>query len=195
MHTYYTFPTDIPQCSSNFLTYEAFKQKVLEANINDVVRRDGQLRIFPDISFACSGNLTKWIVAGQVGNNVGAELQIWRRSNVGQNNYTLVNSSVLPVSISGFANVYNYTPNPPLEFHEGDILGVYQRGGGGGGGRVRVYYQETTGPANYQKSTGNVGPPLGIEVLTGPSLVTDEYDYPLVTVEIGEPCNVCTYRL
>ena len=148
------------------------------------------MRIFPDISFSCSGNLTKWIVAGQTGGNLGAELQIWR-SNVGQNNYILVGSSVLPVSISGFASVYNYTPNPPLEFQEGDILGVYQRSSGMM--RVRVYYQETTGPANYQYSTGNVGPPLGMEVLTGPSLVTNQYDYPLVTVEIGEPCNVYTY--
>ena len=156
-------------------------------------RRERQLRIFPDISFTCSGNLTKWIVAGETDDNkLGAELQIWRRSNVGQNNYTLVGSSVLPVSIRGFAGVYNYTPNPPLEFQEGDILGVYQRSGGGGG-RVRVYYQETTGPANYQYSTGNnVDPPLGIEVLTGPSLVANQYDYPLVTVEIGEPCNVYT---
>ena len=155
-----------------------------------MVIQEKQLRIFPDIGFTCSGNLTKWIVAGEVGGNVGAELQIWRRGNVGQNTYTLIGSSVLPVSISGFANVYNYTPNSPLEFHEGDILGVYQRGGG----RVKVYYQETTGPANYQHSS-NVGPPLGTPVLTGPSLVTDEYDYPLVTVEIGEPCNVFTYRL
>ena len=153
-----------------------------------MVRREGQLRIFPDISFTCSGNLTKWIVAGQTDDKLGAELQIWRRSNVGQNNYTLVGSSVLPVSTSSFAGVYNYTPNPPLEFQEGDILGVYQRGGGGG--RVRVYYQKTTGPANYQVSTDIVDPPLGIEVLTGPSLVTDQYDYPLVTVEIGESCNV-----
>ena len=155
-----------------------------------MVRRERQLRIFPDISFTCSGNLTKWIVAGETDDQLGAELQIWRRSNVGQNNYTFVGSSVLPVSTSSFAGVYNYTPNPPLEFQEGDILGVYQRNGM----RVKVYYQETTGPANYQHSS-NVGPPLGTPVLIGPSLVTDEYDYPLVTVEIGEPCNVFTYRL
>ena len=110
---------------------------------------------------------------------------------MGQNNYTLVGSSILPVSTSSFVGVYNYTPNSPLEFQEGDILGVYQRSGM----RVKVYYQITTGPENHQESTGNVGPPLGMEVLTEPSLVTDEYDYPLVTVEIGEPCNVYTYIL
>ena len=145
-----------------------------------MVKRERQLRIFLDISFACSGNLTKWIAAGEAGNKFGAELQIWRRSNVGQNNYTLVGSSVLSVSSNSFVGVYNYTPSTPLEFQEGDILGVYQHGGGG---RVQVYYQETTGPANYRHSV-NTDPPLDIEVLTEPSLIT-QYDYPLVSVEIG----------
>ena len=130
---------DNPQCSGNFLAFEAFKQKVLEANIYNVVRRKRELRIFPDINFMCSGNLTKWIVAGEASDDtLGAELQIWRRSNIGQNSYTLVGSSVLPVSSNSFVGVYNYTPSTPLEFQEGDILGVYQ-----------VYYQETTGPANH----------------------------------------------
>ena len=182
MHTIllpYSIPTDVPWCTSNFLTFEAFKQKVLEANIYHVVKRERQLRIFPDISFTCSGNLTKWIIAGEDGYD-GAELQIWRRSNVGQNNYTLVGSSVLSVSSNSFVGVYNYTPSTPLEFQEGDILGVYQHSGSA---RVKVYYQETTGPANYRHSV-NTNPPLDIEVLTEPSLI-NQYDYPLVSVEIG----------
>ena len=144
-----------------------------------MVKRERQLRIFPDISFTCSGNLTKWIIAGEEGYD-GAELQIWRRSNVGQNNYTLVGSSVLSVSSNSFVGVYNYTPSTPLEFQEGDILGVYQRSGSA---RVKVYYQETTGPANYRHSV-NTDPPLNIKVLTEPSLI-NQYDYPLVSVEIG----------
>ena len=149
------------------------------------------MRIFPDINFTCSGNLTNWIVASKKDDSKGAELQIWRRSNVGQNNFTLVGSSVLPTSSNSFVGVYNYTPSTPLEFQEGDLLGVYQRSGSG---RVTVYYQETTGPANYRHSSDlSMTPPLGIEVLTGPSLVTDEYDYPLVTVEIGESCMQCTH--
>ena len=137
------------------------------------------MRIFPDISFACSGNLTKWIIAGEAGYD-GAELQIWRRNNVGQNNYSLVGSSVLPVSSNSFVDVYNHTPNPPLEFQEGDILGVYQHSGSE---HVKVYYQKTTGPANYRHFT-NMDPPLNIKVLTEPSLI-NQYDYPLVSVEIG----------
>ena len=158
-----------------------------------MTRRSNELRIFPDINFTCSGNLTNWIVASKKDGSKGAELQIWRRSNVGQNNFTLVDSSVLPTSSNSFVGVYNYTPSTPLEFQEGDILGVYQRSGSG---RVRVYYQETTGPANYRHPSDlSMTPPLGIEVLTGPSLVTDEYDYPLVTVEIGESCMQCMHTI
>ena len=180
---------DTPQCSGNFLAFEAFKQKVLEANIYNVVRRKRELRIFPNINFMCSGNLTKWIVAGEASDTLGAELQIWRRSNMGQNSYTLVGSSVLPVSSNSFVGVYNYTPSTPLEFQEGDILGVYQYSGSD---RIQVYYQETIGPANYRYSSDlSMTPPLGIETLTGPSLVKEEYDYPLVTVEIGEHYRTC----
>ena len=162
------------------LKFLRIKQKVLEANIYDVVKREGQLRIFPDMSFACSGNLTKWIIAGEAGHD-GAELQIWRRSNVEQNNYTLVGLAQVCCQYHRIALcVYNYTPNPPLEFQEGDILGVFQRSGSG---HVRVYYQKTTGPANYQRFT-NMDLPLDIEVLTELSLST-QYDYPLVSVGIG----------
>ena len=134
-------------------------------------------------------NLTKWIIAGEDGYD-GAELQIWRRSNVGQNNYTLVGSSVLSVSSNSFVGVYNYTPSTPLEFQKGDILGVYQRSGSA---RVKVYYQETTGPANYRHSV-NTDPPLDIEVLTEPSLI-NQYDYPLVSVEISVPTSTTVSTL
>ena len=57
-------------------------------------------------------------------------------------------TSVLLATDSNNDNVYEHIPDPPLEFQEGDILGVYQRGGGR---RMRVYYQETTGPENYRR--------------------------------------------
>ena len=74
--------------------------------------------------------------------------------------------------------MYEHIPDPPLQ--EGDILGVYQRGGG----RMRVYYQETTGPENYRvPGSLNINPPAP-DALTGATLVVSQYDYPLVTVEI-----------
>ena len=177
--------TDMPQCAIAFLDFNSFQQKLLKMNLYQTVTKVKQLRIFPDISFMCSGNLTMWIIAGKTDVMVGAELQIWRRgtTSMDQNNYTLVGSSVLPVSSNSFVGVYNYTPNPPLAFQEGDILGVYQRNGSD---RVQVYYQETTGPANYHYSSDtNVDPPLGIANFTDPVFAGD-YAYPLVAVKIGE---------
>ena len=157
------------------------RNKTYKVNIYEAKSRNRQQRVFPDINFTCSGNLTKWIVGGEVGNLVGAELQIWRKNDGSVRDYTRVDYSVLQASDPENDNVYEYTPNPPLEFQEGDILGVYQRGGDN---RMRVYYQETTGPPNYRRVGNlNTDPPVS-STLTGATLVTDKYDYPLVTVEI-----------
>ena len=152
---------------------------------NDLLRRV-EHRIFPDISFTCSGNLTKWIVGGTVGSALGGEVQIWRRNNGSENDYTKVGYSILNATDPDNDNVYEHIPDPPLEFQEGDILGVYQQRMNDSNIRMRVYYQETTGPANYRR-TGHldVAPPAPA-TLTGATLVVSQYDYPLVTVEICE---------
>ena len=98
------------------------------------------------------------------------------------NSYTKVGSSVLQATDSDNDHVYEYTPNPPLEFQEGDILGVYQQSGED---QMRVYYQETTGPKNYRRHNNLTVDPAAPDTLTGATLV-NQYDYPLVTVEIGE---------
>ena len=45
-------------------------------------------------------------------------------------------------------NVYEYNLSTPLEFQEGDILGVYQPQDE----EFRVYYQDDAGPENYRES-------------------------------------------
>ena len=128
-------------------------------------------------------HLTKWIFGATYDRKLGGELQIWRRTGAGQNNYVLVDSSVLPPGSQKAAGVFAYIPNPPLEFQEGDILGVYQRGGSD---RIKVYYQETTGPVNYRRPGDvDVNPPLNENTLIG-AIPVNQYDYPLVTVEIGK---------
>ena len=68
---------------------------MLDVNINEVTRRERELRIFPDIRFTCNGSLTKWMLGGETNINAGAELQIWR--NMGQDKYSLVGTTVLSV--------------------------------------------------------------------------------------------------
>ena len=152
------------------------------------IRRLVEHRIFPDINFTCSGSLTKWIVGGTIGNVLGGEVQIWRRNNGSENDYTKVGYSVLNAADPDNDYVYEHIPDLPLEFQEGDILGVYQQRMEG---RMRVYYQETTGPANYRR-TGHldVAPPAPA-TLNDSTLVVSQYDYPLVTVEICKQLLLC----
>ena len=168
-------------CTNGFVSYETLKNKAYDVNIFNERPRRVQHRIFPDINFTCSGNLTKWIVGGTVGYGIGGEVQIWRRNNGSENDYTKVGFSILQATDPDNDHVYEYIPDPPLEFQEGDILGVYQ-----GRGNMTVFYQDTTGPANYRRP-GNVDVvPPAPATLNGATLVVSEYDYPLVTVEIGE---------
>ena len=84
--------------------------------------------------------------------------------------YTKVNCSLLPFSTPN-GNVVEYIPNSPLEFQEGDILGVYQPRQQN---NALVYYQERDGPVNYQDDNA-----LSTATLGNPH---NQYDYPLVTV-------------
>ena len=173
------FYTDPPGCTSaSFYTPEELRQNTLEVNINSVVVRDQQQRVFPDISFTCNGSITKWIVGAGTGGGSSppSELQIWRRSG---SEYTKVGSTQLTAQNStNNSNMYEYIPSQPLGFQEGDILGVYQRDDSS----IVPYYQENTGPENLRQS-GLVS--TAPNSLTAPPQAA-EYDYPLVTVETGE---------
>ena len=165
-------------CTDGFPTPEELRQKALEVNINSVVARDRQQRVFPDITFTCNGSITKWIVGAGTGGGSSppSELQIWRRSGL---DYTKVGSTQLTAqSPTSDPNVYEYIPPSPLGFQEGDILGVYQRDGSS----IVPYYQESTGPENLRQNGLVSSAPNS---LTAPPLAA-EYDYPLVTVEIGK---------
>ena len=146
-------------------------------NINGVTIRDRQQRVFPDISFSCNGSITKWIVGAGIGggSSPSSEIQIWRRS--GADSYTKVASTQLTAqSPINNSNVYEYALSSPLGFQEGDILGVYQREDSS----VVPYYQESTGPQNLRQFGKH---DFALDCLIGAQAT--EYDYPLVTVEIG----------
>ena len=173
-HTY-LLHTDSPSCTGNFLTRSALRQGALRVNINDAKKRDREQRLFPDITFTCNGSITKWIVGAKTENSdLLPELQIWR--NNGGTSYTKANFSLIPSNATVIGNnVVEYIPNPPLEFQEGDILGVYQPRQQDSA--LVVYYQERDGPANYEGNSAQSDVTLGNPI--------NQYDYPLVTVEIN----------
>ena len=116
-------------CLNGFLSESELRQQILQVNINGVVSRPRQQRLFPDIKFTCNGFITKWIVGAQI-RTTGIttelpEMQIWRRLAT-DNIYTKVGSSLLTNGIASNSNVIEYTPVSPVEFQVGDILGVFQ---------------------------------------------------------------------
>ena len=110
------------------------------------------------------------------------ELQIWR--NTGGSNYTRIGFSRLPAGPL-VSNTTEYIPNPPLEFQEGDILGVYQPRNDDS--TFVIYNQEFNGPANYREGSS----PLSTVTLGSP----DFYDYPLVTAEVSTGKNIILHIL
>ena len=90
--------------------------------------------------------------------------------------YTKVGfNTFTPNKVNIVLNVHQYIPNPPLEFQEGDILGVYQPTEISSG--MELYYQTFDGPSNY-KSEDKINT---ANIQTLPVC----YEYPLVTVEIS----------
>ena len=144
-----------------------------------MVSRPRQQRLFPDIQFTCNGLITKWIVGAQARTNRTRmpELQIWR--NVSGNTFTKISSSLLIPNETDNSNVHEYTPNPPLMFQDGDILGVYQPEDSQS--QLVLYYQDNTGPVNYRQSELEND---SLSSFTYSGTPANEYDYPLVSVEV-----------
>ena len=138
-------------------------------------------RLFPDITFTCNGFITKWIVGAgdiDIGEQQNTQVQIWRRGT--SNEYSRVGATPLVLVGTSYPNVYEYLLNPPLEFKEGDILGVYQPDKSDN--LQKLYYQKYTGPLNYART--NIKSPPSWAVLDSNSLATQLY-YPLVSAVVS----------
>ena len=171
-------------CTGNFLSPSELRQNVLEANFDGVRRRENQQRLFPNIYFTCNGSITKLIAGVEIGggNTPLAQMEIWRRDLVNANTFSLVNSILLEMTAPIMNNVIELTLDSPIEFQEGDILGVYHPRRSET--TVIFAYQERDGPENYR-----VDNPLSSTVNIDGTL-SNQYDYPLVSVEISTSAGI-----
>ena len=153
--------------------------------VNGVKRKNRAQRVFPDIHFSCNATITQWIIGGEMrmGSQNFLELQVWQGSN--DDEYIRKSFSIIDhFNATENSNVYEYSPNPPLEVQEGDALGVFQPGENDG--PLTIYYQENSGPFNYGNPSG--GSNAADDAYTSLSIDTPlgENDYPLVSVILGE---------
>ena len=82
------------------------------------------------MNFTCNGSITRWIFAADFkemsDSSLYSELQIWRPISDGQ--YSKVETTIL-MSSKNSSKIYYNSPNTPLHFKEGDIVGYYQSKG------------------------------------------------------------------
>ena len=176
-----------PQCVQGFLNEEAVRIAV--DAYTSIRTHERQQRIIPGIKFTCTGTLTKWIIGArrtvtQANNPRYLQLQIWRQRRGSSNTYDRTTfSDITALNATDDLNVYEYIPNPPLEFQVNDILGLHQP-------RIRdtevvVYYQIGGGPQNFRRSNRN-SPLTSISASGGN---TGDKDLPLVAVDINGKMN------
>ena len=176
-----------PQCVQGFLNEEAVSiaaDVYATSDTYSIRTRQRQQRIIPGIKFTCTGTLTKWSIGAQrtvteATNPRHPQLQIWRLRQRSTNTYDRTTfSDITELNATDDLNVYEYIPNPPLEFRANDFLGLYQP-------RIRhteveVYYQSGGAPHNFVRS--NRDSPVTRNFRTGGRVGND---LPLVTVEVN----------
>ena len=86
-------------------------------------------------------------------------------------------------------NLYEFIPQTPLQFQEGDIFGVYSDRTDGE--RLVLYEQRESGPTNLRINNSLDSPPSTIGL--SHSFLTVNNDFPLVTVEISLFYTVFVY--
>ena len=168
-------------CVSSSINATVIKENAL---LIHEVRQAGERRqyIYPEMKFSCNGSVTKWIY-GAIDQNRSTgdlpELQIWRQT--GPNSYNKQGSSLVTANISIAPNVYEYYPVTPLEFQEGDILGLHVCDNNNS--QLCLYEQKESGPLNLL--IDNEVNSLPSSTING-ILTTDEANnFPLVTVIIS----------
>ena len=88
---------------------------------------DKELRVVPDWTFNCSGNITSLLLGVDIrtGETEYPEVQTWKRNG---NQFTRVDSRTIMLSPGNFSasGVFQYHLTTPLPVVAGDMIGVYQ---------------------------------------------------------------------
>ena len=177
-----------PRCVQGFLNEEAVRiaaDVYATSDTYNVRRHERQQRIIPGIKFTCTGTLTKWIIGAQITLTQATnhlQLQIWRRRGSSNRYDRTTFSDITAVNATDDLNVYEYIPNPPLDFQANDILGLFQS-------RIRdtqvaLYYQIGGGPQTFRIASRD-SPLVNINA-PSPSYA----NLPLVAVEVNGKLNI-----
>ena len=138
--------------------------------------------LYPEMVFYCDGIVTKWIFGGIAVHSSHKrrlpELQIWRKINI--NSYIKIASSSVNGSTMIGPNLYEFIPQPQLQFQKGDIFGIYAPNENET--PLILYVQSKNGPQNVMFDSND----SLTEIHEINARAHKRMDFPLVTAEIGE---------
>ena len=189
-------------CSKGFLSLDNINDLLLsESDVFSFKQHPQEQRILSGISFTCSGSVTKWIIGAQRKPSITAvlhpDLQVWRcsvlvdKDNIDcdrEGNSTISGA----VQVEGHPNVYQYTPDPPLEFESGDVFGLYQPDSLTS--QLEVVFEDTSPGGITIRVEGLSSPLTSISDMDNSLDIEDgggDNDFPLITVETSKV--TCTF--
>ncbi len=149
-----------------------------------IQEEEREQRLIPGINFTCHGFITKWILAAMwANNNVYPELQTWNSTD----GITYTKQGATTFSLEGGSTevtYYEYSPNPPHEFNDGDVLGIFIPMEP----RYKLFFERTdSGPENYVEDMADGA---GSDFTTNTNTVQTTNAVPLIAVEF---CELYTY--
>ena len=153
---------------------------------------DGKFRLIPGMSFTCNGMITGLLLGVDIRSKSNADgrteypvVQVWRPGS--GDSYTRVAMQEIRLAAGDFSpdGVFQYNLTTPIDFLNGDVLGVYQPSEGES--IVRLYrHSQSNAPVSYELGENPV--PSSLPVRLGDLSIQDEglviLIYPITT---GEP--------
>ena len=138
--------------------------------------------LYPEMVFYCDGIVTKWIFGGIAIHSSHKrrlpELQIWRKISI--NSYIKIASSSVNGSTMIGPNLYEFIPQPQLQFQKGDIFGLYAPNENET--PLILYVQDKSGPQNVMFDSND----SLTEINEKNAAKINKNEFPLVTAEIGK---------
>lgn len=175
----------------HFLSEETVRSQALM--MSHIKARDLTQTMYPDMHFSCTGLITKWIISGELGMSKysSPELQLWRTTdgiNYFKTGFSLISTLLRNTS---YVNVYEHIVDPPMEFQNGDVFGLYKPKHNAS--VLNIYLQENGGPIEYGLETG-ANSPLS-RIMADSTMLLDQNDYPMVSVEISTISKSCYFLI
>ncbi len=145
-----------------------------------IQEEEREQRLIPDINFTCHGFITKWILAAMwADEDVYPELQTWNSTD----GITYTKQGATTFSLEGGSAVmtyYEYSPNSPHEFNDGDVLGMFIPDKS----RYKLFFERTdSGPENYVEDMADSA---GSDFTTNSGGIQITSAVPLIAVEVCE---------